>query len=454
MSSLAADSREPSGSAGLAQRLLRPFADVRPGEAPTVFLMLADLFLILVGYYILKTVREPLILASGGAEIKSYAAAGQALLLMGFVPLYGWFAARVDRLKLVLGVTLFFIANIELLHLAAVARLPYVGVVFFIWLGIYNLAVVAQFWSFANDLYRRETGERLFPLIAMGATLGSPVGAKIAERLFEAGVSAHAMLHITAVLLLFHLVLPWLIHRRQQGHPGQAELSATPISSRKGGFGLVLGSRYLLPYAVLLILLNLANTTGEYILGRSVVAAADAAGAAQAGLDRAAFIGSFYGRYFFYVNVAAVLIQAFLVSRIVRRFGLAGVLLALPMVALGSYSSVLAGAGLAVLFWAKIAENSTDYSVMNTARQLLWLPTSREEKYNAKQAVDTFFVRAGDVLSAGFVFAGTAWLGLGVKGFAAANLITVVVWLAVARRVLREHRMLTGPKTEPPPVPA
>ena len=68
--------------------------------------------------------------------------------------------------------------------------------------------------------------------------------------------------------------------------------------------------------------------------------------------------------------------------------------------------------------WAKTAENSTDYSVMNTARQVLWLPTSREEKYKAKQALDTFFVRTGDVLSAPLVFAGTHWLILGVSGFA------------------------------------
>src|SRR5262245_62568648 len=105
--------------AGLLERLLRIFGDVRAGEAATVLLMLTNIFLILTGYYICKTVREPLILASGGAEVKSYSAAGQALVLMAFIPLYSWFASKVDRGRLIFGLTLFFILHLELFLLGA-----------------------------------------------------------------------------------------------------------------------------------------------------------------------------------------------------------------------------------------------------------------------------------------------------------------------------------------------
>ena len=108
------------------------------------------------------------------------------------------------------------------------------------------------------------------------------------------------------------------------------------------------------------------------------------------------------------MNVLAVLLQAFVASRLVKRFGLSGVLFALPVIALGAYGFVAAGATIAIVRLAKTAENSTDYSVMNTAKQLLWLPTTREEKYKAKQAVDSFFVRLGDLAAAFVVFAGTA----------------------------------------------
>ena len=106
----------------LLDRTLSVFADVRPGEGATATLMLANIFLLLVCYSVIKTVREPLILLGGGAEVRAYAAAGQALLLMGFVPLYSWFASRVGRVKLLVGVTVFFVACIELFALAVSTR--------------------------------------------------------------------------------------------------------------------------------------------------------------------------------------------------------------------------------------------------------------------------------------------------------------------------------------------
>src|SRR5258707_14585325 len=157
-------------------RSLSLFTDVRPGEGATAVLMLTNIFLLLICYSVIKTVREPLILLGGGAEVRSYAAAGQALALMGFVPLYSWFASRVDRVKLLVGVTLFFLVCIELFALAAAARVPYVGVAFFIWVGIFNISLVAQFWSFANDIYTKEAGDRLFPTIVIGMTAGAPIG--------------------------------------------------------------------------------------------------------------------------------------------------------------------------------------------------------------------------------------------------------------------------------------
>jgi AAA family ATP:ADP antiporter len=189
--------------------------------------------------------------------------------------------------------------------------------------------------------------------------------------------------------------------------------------------------------------LNVVNTTGEYILSRTVVEHAASLAAADPSFDQGSYIGAFYGSYFFWVNVIAVLLQGFVVSRLAKHLGIGGVLFALPIVALGAYGFVAAGAGLALIRIAKTAENSTDYSVMNTARQMLWLPTRREEKYKAKQAADTFVVRLGDVFAAGFVYLGTHVLLLGTRGFALSNLVLVVVWLALAFRLLKAYRKAT-----------
>jgi AAA family ATP:ADP antiporter len=434
----------PPPAPGFLDRLLRLFSDVRPGEGATAALLLVSLFLLLAGYYILKTVREPLILTLGGAEMKAYAAAGQALALMVFVPLYSWLASRVDRLKLILILLLFFIANIEMFYLGGQLGVPYLGFVFYVWVGIFSLASIAQFWAYANDLYSKQAGDRLFPIIAIGATAGSPVGTWVCKKLFEAGFHAYSILHFTVVLLVVHLVLYVVVNRRDSGRGGQARAVAQTTLGGPGGFSLVFRSPYLRLLVLLLVLLNTVNTTGEYIISRLVVSTAHAAAAADPHFSAEAFIGSFYGSYFFWVNIAAVVIQAFLVSRIVKYLGIAGVILALPVVALGAYSVIAMGASFAVVRWAKTAENATDYSVMNTGKQMLWLPTSREEKYKAKQAADTFFVRTGDLFSAGIVYAGTTWLAFGVPGFAFSNVVLTVAWLGVAFLLLREHRRVVA----------
>jgi AAA family ATP:ADP antiporter len=407
-----------------------------------VLLLLSNVFVLLVAYYVLKTVREPLVLATGGAELKSYAAAAQAAVLAGFVPAYSWLASRLERRRLVVAVLLFFVATVELFWVASRLGAPHLGFAFFVWVGVFSLATIALFWSYANDLYGPEAGARLFPVIAIGAALGGPVGSKLAEVLFTRGVPPFRMLHVGAALLVLHLGLYHVADRRHRKESRSRPPPAVPAGP--GGFSLVRRSPYLRRIAALLVLLNVVNTLGEYVLGRSVLAAAARAAAAGPALDPSAYIGAFYGRYFFWVNVASVALQAFAVSRLVKRLGMAGVLLAPPLVSLGAYGLVAAGAGLAAIRWAKTAENAVDYSVTNTGKQLLWLPTAREEKYKAKQAVDTFFVRAGDVLAAGLVYAGTAWLGAGVRGFGAANLVLVAAWGGLAWSLLRHHRAATA----------
>jgi len=320
-----------------------------------------------------------------------------------------------------------------------------------VWVGFFSLSIIAQFWSYANDIYTKDAGNRIFPIIAIGMTAGSPVGAWIAERMFAAHIEPHLMLYLAAGILVLTLAIYTVVNRGTAG-PGATEAgeAEAPLGGRSG-FALVFASRYIMLIVVLMILLNLVNTTGEYILSRLVVTRADAALAADPSFDKNAFIGSFYGNFFFWVNIVAVLFQAFLVSRLVKYLGLAGVLFALPLTSFAAYGIIALGVtSLGLVRWLKTAENATDYSVMNTARQLLWLPTTREEKYKAKQAVDSFFVRLGDLMSAVVVFVGTTWLAFEVRGFALLNVAIVLVWIVVATVLVKENRRLSA-KEEPPP---
>jgi len=160
---------------GWLERLLSPIVDLRRGEATSALLMSFTMFLVLTGYYLLKTAREIFILSEGGAEVKSYSSAGQALLLLLIVPAYSAFASRVNRTQLVQWVTLFFAGNLVLFLFALSAGLR-IGIVYFLWLGIFNVVVIAQLWSFAADLFTEEQGKRVFPLIGVGSSLGAWAG--------------------------------------------------------------------------------------------------------------------------------------------------------------------------------------------------------------------------------------------------------------------------------------
>jgi AAA family ATP:ADP antiporter len=413
-------------------RALRAFSDVRAGEGLRAVGMLVSLLLLMVAYYVLKTVREPLILAGGGAEVKSYAAGLQALVLIGFVPAYSWLTRKVGRRGLIIGLVGFFFVNLQLFYIALRLGSRFVGVAFFVWVGIFSLSVIAQFWSLANDSYSRDEGERLFPIIAFGATLGSPIGARIAGALFARGIAPQTMMQIAAALLLVHGAITLQLARTSS-----TTLAERPLVSRTGGFQLIARSVYLRLVAVLLLVLNVVNTVGEYVLSKNVVNAASAAVASGQVASKAEFIGAFYGGFFFWVNVSAALLQALLVSRLVKHAGVRGVLLFLPLLAFGVYATMAAGASFAVIRWLKTAENAGDYSVMNTGRAMLWLPTSREEKYRAKQAMDTFVVRMGDVVATLVVAGSLSLLHLGPSALAAINAVLAIVWVMVASGVAR-----------------
>jgi ATP:ADP antiporter, AAA family len=456
--------------AGLLDRALRPFADVHAGEGSTALLLALNVFLLLATYYCIRPVREALILTTtGGAELKSYLAAGQAILLLGLVPAYGALADRLPRRRLLNVVTAFFVGCLVLFYALTRGEAP-IAVIFFLWVGIFNLMIVAQFWSFANDLYTKEQGERLFAIVAVGASLGAVLGAKLAGWLIPV-FGLPQLLLVAAGLLVMAAVISNLVDARERAkhedhlpfHLTTAEIPAATgeyqvqtvedskkltvslpgigPTSRPGTFRLVFRNRYLLLIALLILILNWVNTTGEYILGSTVTDAAKSAVASgrAGGLSESEFIGQFYSDFLFFVSIAALLLQLFVVSRVIKYLGVQVGVLVLPVLALTGYAVLAFVPVLALVRLVKIAENATDYSIQNTVRNVLFLPTTRDEKYKAKQAIDSFFQRAGDVLSASVVFVGASLLGLGTSGFAKVNLALAFIWVLLAVAVGREY---------------
>jgi ATP:ADP antiporter, AAA family len=435
------------------ERFLGFFTEVRAGEGVTALLLALNVFLILMAYYVLKTVREALILGEGSAELKTYMSAGQVVLLAFVVPYYARLVARFSRLRLMNVVNVFFIACVGVFYVLAQAKVP-LAIVYFLWIGIFNLMIVAQFWSFANDVYSKEEGERLFTIVGFGASLGAVVGARTADRLIEP-LGIYLLMLVGGVILILQLLVTNRVDRRESGRHATTKAADAPAAkqqqSKAGAFTMVFRTRYLLLMALMLMLLNWVNTTGEYILGSIVKDTANQmlASGQHGGLTEEQMIGDFYSKYFTAVNVLGLLLQLFVVSRVVKYLGVPWAIMILPMISLGAYNVLAFYPALYAVLTAKVLENSTDYSLNNTVRNMLFLPCTYEQKFSAKQAIDSFFVRMGDVLSALLVFVGTTFLSFHARNFAVVNAAIVAVWLVLAWWVGHDYARLTETKQTP-----
>ncbi len=435
---------------GIINKGMSLVADVQPGEMKMAALMTLTIFLILASYLTAKVVREPLILASGGAELKSYASAFQVGLLLIIVHLYTKCVCTFNRRKLINSVTLFFAACLVVFWGILTFLGPMNGIIYYLWTGIFSLVIIAQFWSFANDVYNPEQGKRIFVFLAFGASAGGVFGPMLVGQILEL-VGLYNLLLVSASMLLISLALMNYIESRiylDESHcqSTAGEEKGQKVISHKGPLTIVMQSRYLLLIALLALVSNWVNSTGEYILGRTV---GETATQMFAGLENATelkhdYIGGFYADFYSIVGFLGLAIQLLLVSRIVKYLGIRVALMVLPIIALGGYATMALIPALGFIRWAKTAENSTDYSLNSTVRQILFLPTTREEKYKAKVAIDTLFVRAGDLLSAGLVFVGAELLAFSVSQFAMVSIALVLFWLLLAFLIGKENQKLVS----------
>lgn len=419
--------------------LFRPFSKVKPAEAVVVGVMTLSAFLLLTAYYLLKTVREPLILLQGGAETKIYARAAQAAIMAVFVHFYGELARRVGRLKLLVIVFLFFISNLAIFALLARTSLQ-IGLPFFLWVGVFSYTIVAQFWGLAADLCSEEQGKRLFPIIGGGSSVGAVAGAALAKSLVPFG--PHALMSTAVgILLVCAGLITWAGRRPLSSDaPLPAKREEQPLS-QEGAFQLLLRDKYLLLIAGMVVFLNWVNSSGEYLLDRTLLVAAQQA--ALSGVEPREFIGAFKADYYGWYNLIGVLLELFAVSRILRLVGVQKALFALPVFALFAYGAASVVPVLAVMRLVKIGENSLQYSLQDTTRHALFLTASRVEKFVGKTAVDTVAVRFGAIMSAGVVWLGTL-AGWSVATFAGINVVLGCAWLAFVFAIGKEHARRLG----------
>jgi AAA family ATP:ADP antiporter len=447
------------------EKLLRIFTDVKAGEGFAALLMFANVFLILCAYYFIKPLREGWIAISdisglSKMEVKAYSSFGQSLLLIPVVWFFGRLSGRYRRSALITRSTLFCMVNMAVFWAIQpglfMENLPYSGIIFYLWVGMFGVFVVAQFWAFAADFYTEERGKRMFPLIAVGATSGAACGSWITEILVKSGLLNTEWLLVVAMIpLAASIVLYRIVDKRLPQQTISAKMSREPEpdieDSGRGAISIVFASRFLLATAVITLILSWVNTNGENLLFRVVQEFLKGQALQESISDPGTLLAfirdgttAFYGDFYFWVNVVAMLLQAFVASRILKFGGFGAILLTMPVVALVSYTAMAFVPILAIVKAMKIAENSTDYSINNTARNVLWLPVSAEMKYKGKPTIDSFFVRMGDGIAALTVLIGVQFLALSTQSFFVLNVALVFLWIALAVVVIREYRRMSN----------
>jgi AAA family ATP:ADP antiporter len=431
----------PTRASGF-ERCLAWVAPVRPGEGRCVAILWLQAFSLMMAYYLIRPVREALILTQGGAEFRSYAVAVQALLLILIIPAYSAWVRRTDPRRIYVLVNAFFASHLLLFFLAGQAGWR-LGFVFFVWASLFAVMAVTQFWAFATDLFNVKTGERLFGLVAIGVSGGAWGGAQAASALFDV-IGPHGLMLASAAALGASIALSVRARAATLACDRSAaeDPAAPPAAAGRwlGGFAVIAKSRYLVAIAALVVLLNWITSAGDFVLSSWLVDIAER----EAPSAQAAYIGRFMGDYCATVTLVGFLIQLLLVSKIIERAGLSRALLLSPVAFAVGYMMVGIVPAFLLLQSVLIVQRSFDYSLLNTTRNALLLPMGREAKYQAKTAIDTFFYRAGDLLASGSIFVGVrvfddaraqfVWLI-----FVLSLTMTAVAWLVGREYARREH---------------
>ncbi|WP_315126954.1 MFS transporter [Comamonas antarctica] len=412
-------------------RLLSRLVAIEAHEVRATLLGFAWFCCLLSGYYLLRPLRDALGLVGGAQELRwLFTATFVAMLLL--VPAFGWLVARFPPRRFVpyayrfFALTLLAFSALLALHLDSV----WLARSFFVWVSVFNLFIVSIFWSVLNDCFSNEQGRRLFGFIAAGGTLGTVIGPLLAAA--AVSVFGPMVLALLAALLL-ELALRCFRGIYPHSAPG-ASSPARPVGRQVwAGLTLIAGSPYLLGICAYLLLHTAASTFLYFEQARIV---ADA-------LDGIAARTRFFAVVDFCVSCLTLGLQLLVTGRLMRRFGLVLCLAMLPVVTVAAFGALALAPTLVVLACAQVARRALDYGIARPAREVLFTVVSRQEKYQAKNAIETLVYRGGDALS-GWLSSALGALGVGVGGIALLAIPIAAGWGALCVWLGRRQEQLRG----------
>ena len=419
---------------------------VRPGEVRGLCWSFTYFFSLLCSYYIVRPMRDEMGIA-GGVDKLQWMFTGTFLVMLAAVPLFGWVTRRFPVRRFLPYVYYFFIADLLIFFILFKSNIShaYVARGFFIWASVYNLFIVSVFWSFMADSFSTEQAGRLFGIIAAGGTAGALTGPALTAVLVMALGTTNLLLVSAAFLSLAVCCIYQIIAWRQSASAAESSNSVSDRDARDSGtdqtiggsifagIRLVLGSSYLMGICLLILLFT---TLATFLYFQQAQIIRDSFNSAA---DRTAVFAAMD----FTVNALTIGIQLFLTSRIIDWLGLKWTLAIVP-IALGLGFALLGWMpALGILIAVQVLRRAGNYAIMRPAREMLYVVVGKEEKYKAKNFIDTVVYRGGDAVSA-WAYAGLTAAGLNLGGIAFVAVPLAAIWAWISFKLgQRQTRMAT-----------
>jgi AAA family ATP:ADP antiporter len=427
---------------------LRWLAAVEPGEMRVLFWSFSYFFALLCSYYIIRPMRDEMGIA-GGVDKLQWMFTGTFLVMLAAVPLFGWVAKRFPVRQFLPYVYYFFIANLITFFILFKTDFThaYVARAFFIWASVFNLFIVSVFWSFMTDIFNNEQAQRLFGVIAAGGTAGALTGPVLTAALINPLGPANMLL----ISVGFLAVAVWCIHRivawkNSSGIYSSQDVARHPEKAFSGkdqaigggifaGIRLVFSSSYL---AGICFLILLYTTLATFIYFQQAQIVRDS-------FSDSASRTAIFAAMDFSVNLLTIVAQLLLTSRIVRKWGLSWALALIPL--LLGFGFLLLGMMpmLSILIAVQVLRRAGNYAVMKPAREMLYVVLGKEEKYKAKNFIDTVVYRGGDAVSA-WAYAGLQAAGISLGGIAWIAVPLAAVWAWISFRLGKRQTELAALK--------
>ena len=417
------------------QHVLSSVTDAEPDEAVPVGWAFLYFFCLLCGYYILRPVRDEMAI-EGGVEHLPWMMTATFVTLLLVTPLFGWLSARLPRYRLLLIVYTFFCIHLGFFFVAMMSHLApeWTSRTFFVWLSVFNLFVVSVFWSVMADLFTPAQGARLFGVIAAGGSSGAMVGPLLTTWLTYL-IPIPALLLISMGLLIACGTCLYRLDRWAKTRPSpQIDRRGEPIGgSIWAGIKLALSSPYLLGICLYLFFLT---TTATFLYLEQMRLVSEQIPSPPERTRLFALID-------LVVNVLTLLVQVAVTSRVINRFGLASALVVLPIASALGFGAIGVMPLLTVYIFFTVMRRVGEYALAKPAREVLFTVLSREEKYKAKNFIDTAVSRGGDAMT-GWIVSGVKALGVTAGQMAWALVPLALLWGWVGWLLARQEEKLRG----------